>query len=332
MGKVIKNSKVFYLLLLFLLITIVFQMESSNILKVNALSNEKIIYDFLKNELKMNTAAACGVLANIEKESGFIPNLLERGYSWDTGGGYGICQWTNTPRTSTNGRRTNLVNYCKSINLDYTSLQGQLYFLKYELENNVKKGVYDYLKSVSNNAQGAYNAGYKWCYSFEVPAGYNSGVSVQRGDYARIKYWPKYSGELVIIEPSTINGNFSACGSTYTSIVEALKSIGAESSYSYRVKIAVSNGISGYSGTATQNTQMLNMLKSGELKVPVDSPENNVPNPPQVNDFSYTYFPACNSSYTSFVDALKSIGVDSSYSYRTIIANKNGVAGYSQCH
>ncbi len=177
---------------------------------------------------------------------------------------------------------------------------------------------------------------------FYLGKGQNVGAHSDRGnpktgdqtgtEISVCKYWEgKWNGVLrynfVIVE--TPKGYFDSCGSTYTSIVEALKSIGAESSYSYRVKIAVANGISGYSGTATQNTQMLNMLKSGELKVPVDSPENNVPNPPQVNDFSYTYFPACNSSYTSFVDALKSIGVDSSYSYRTTIANKNGVAGYS---
>lgn len=50
------------------------------------------------------------------------------------------------------------------------------------------------------------------------------------------------------------------------SIVIVLKSIGVNSSYSYRCKIAKANGISNYRGTAGQNTKMLNLLKQGKLK------------------------------------------------------------------
>ena len=50
------------------------------------------------------------------------------------------------------------------------------------------------------------------------------------------------------------------------SIVEALESIGVDSSYSYRAKIAKENGIVDYRGSAFQNTQMLNLLKQGKLK------------------------------------------------------------------
>ncbi len=78
----------------------------------------------------------------------------------------------------------------------------------------------------------------------------------------------------------------------------------------------------GYSGSSTQNTQLLSLLKNGKLLNP------NATSLP-VSNTSGKYFVACNSSYTSFVDALKSIGVDSSYSYRTTIASKNGVSGYS---
>ena len=41
------------------------------------------------------------------------------------------------------------------------------------------------------------------------------------------------------------------------------------------------------------------------------------------------YYPACNSSYNSIVDALKSISVDSSYEYRKQIANTNGITNYT---
>ena len=52
------------------------------------------------------------------------------------------------------------------------------------------------------------------------------------------------------------------------SIVDALKAIGADSSYNYRKKIAKANGISGYVGTAAQNRKLLNALKSGDLARP----------------------------------------------------------------
>ena len=56
-------------------------------------------------------------------------------------------------------------------------------------------------------------------------------------------------------------------GST-SSLVEALKAIGENSAFSYRKKIAAANKISGYAGTATQNTKMLNLLKQGKLIKP----------------------------------------------------------------
>jgi hypothetical protein len=62
-----------------------------------------------------------------------------------------------------------------------------------------------------------------------------------------VNYYPKYTG-------------------TSGSIVEGLKSIKVDSSYSNREKIAKANGIKGYKGTATQNTKMLNLLKQGKLK------------------------------------------------------------------
>lgn len=53
---------------------------------------------------------------------------------------------------------------------------------------------------------------------------------------------------------------------TGVSIVDALKEIGIDSSYSYRSKLAIANGITNYIGSAEQNTQLLNLLKQGKLK------------------------------------------------------------------
>ena len=49
------------------------------------------------------------------------------------------------------------------------------------------------------------------------------------------------------------------------SIVDALKAIGADSSFNNRRAIAKANGITGYIGTPAQNTKMLNLLKQGKL-------------------------------------------------------------------
>ena len=65
----------------------------------------------------------------------------------------------------------------------------------------------------------------------------------------------------------TSNNNFlSAKEYHHGSIVDALKSIGINSSYNYRKKLAIKNGIKNYNGSYFQNIKMLNLLKQGKLK------------------------------------------------------------------
>ena len=52
------------------------------------------------------------------------------------------------------------------------------------------------------------------------------------------------------------------------SIAAALDALGINSSYSNRSKIAAANGITGYSGSAAQNTRLLELLKQGRLARP----------------------------------------------------------------
>lgn len=61
-----------------------------------------------------------------------------------------------------------------------------------------------------------------------------------------VYYYDKYTGSSV-------------------SLVEALQSSHIDSSMNNRKNIAVRNGITNYSGTAEQNTQLLNLLKQGKL-------------------------------------------------------------------
>lgn len=60
------------------------------------------------------------------------------------------------------------------------------------------------------------------------------------------KYYKKYTGKS-------------------NSIVDALKSIKVDSSFSYRKKIAKANNIKAYVGLPSQNIKMLNLLKQGKL-------------------------------------------------------------------
>ena len=158
-------------------------------------NNERVIFEFLTDKMGLNTAAACGVLANIEQESGFHSDNMEKGYTWSQGAGYGICQWTNYPREAVTGRRTELVDWCVENGYDYKTLSGQLEFLKYELTYNpaFTDSVTAKLRAVPDTAEGAYQAGYCWCYYFEVPEGYDEGVSEIRGETARDTYWARYS-------------------------------------------------------------------------------------------------------------------------------------------
>ena len=64
----------------------------------------------------------------------------------------------------------------------------------------------------------------------------------------KVSYYNKYTGKS-------------------TSIVDALKSLNVDSSFTHRKKIAKANGIKNYVGTPKQNLEMLNKLKKGVLIV-----------------------------------------------------------------
>ena len=51
-----------------------------------------------------------------------------------------------------------------------------------------------------------------------------------------------------------------------TTLVCAMKSMGIDSAYRFRKKIALANGINGYRGSAAQNTRLYNLLTAGLLR------------------------------------------------------------------
>ena len=162
---------------------------------VSGSSNEETVFRFLTQTMSFNAAVACGILANIEAESAFNPSA-----SGDSGTSHGICQWHNS-------RWTSLVNYCNSIGYSAYSIDGQLRYLQYELSANNGNILYngktisDYLRTLPNSADGAYEAGRYWCYAYEVPAN-KEAVSQTRGNRARNAYWPAWGGPSDVSVPT----------------------------------------------------------------------------------------------------------------------------------
>lgn len=64
----------------------------------------------------------------------------------------------------------------------------------------------------------------------------------------------------------TSTNTIKATSYSGNSIVDGLKSVGVNSSYAYRSQLAAANGIKNYTGSASQNTTLLNKLKDGTLK------------------------------------------------------------------
>ena len=117
-------------------------------------NNKSEIFKQLISELDINPAAACGIMANIEHESKFDPTVV----IVDTNGllSGGLCQWNGS-------RFRNLQNFCSKNGYNYLSIEGQIAFLHHELSSKSYRYIYDYLKGVSNDADGAYDAAWYWC-------------------------------------------------------------------------------------------------------------------------------------------------------------------------
>ncbi len=136
-------------------------------------------YDYLVNTLGFSTAAACGIMANIDRESGFIPTI-----SSSTGKYYGLCQWSPS-------RTSDLKSYAGD---RYDTMEGQLDFMLYEMKKSYSS-VYNTLTSVSNSASGAATAAWNFCYYYEGPG--NTSTPDSRASLASGTYWPLYSGQAV---------------------------------------------------------------------------------------------------------------------------------------
>lgn len=170
---------------------------------------EATIYKFLTETMGLNCAAACGVLVSFIDESGLHPDRVQGDIPYSSysaeytakvdsgeisetafvkngpnGGGYGLAQWTYPTR------KQNLYTFAKSKGTSIGDLAMQLEFFAKEIKGY--SSVWNCLQTVENTAEGAYNAGYKVCYSYEAPAAKETS-SVTRGNKAKT-YFTKYAG------------------------------------------------------------------------------------------------------------------------------------------
>jgi hypothetical protein len=147
-----------------------------NYLHLDEYSNEQKCFYFFTRDMGLSEAAACGIMANIYKESTFNPTA---GSSY-----YGLVQWGG-------GRKSNLHSFCSENGYSSSTMEGQLNFLSHEL-SGAYSSVLEYLESVPNTAKGAYDAAYHFCYYFERPSN-KAAKSDSRGSLAQGTYFPEYA-------------------------------------------------------------------------------------------------------------------------------------------
>ncbi len=195
---------------------------------VSSQNNKSKIFSYLTEEIGFNTAAACGIMANMEHESGFNPSSV----MYDSNGllSGGLCMWNGS-------RFYSLQRFCNNKGYNYLGIPGQLRYLEHELKSAYYKHIYKYLKRVENSASGAYDAAYYWCYYFEIPAN-RSYQANRRGSAAATSYWNKYS--KMTAAPKTPTLKSSASGKTVDAYSSAKFnwSSGGQTASSYILSVA----------------------------------------------------------------------------------------------
>ena len=106
-----KASKAFFSVVIMLTLSVLMALSAS------AASQKDSVYSYLTEKLGFNSAAACGIMANIEQESGFNPAVVILDCNGRPSGG--LCQWNG-------GRFRNLKNFCYQKGYNYLSVEGQL--------------------------------------------------------------------------------------------------------------------------------------------------------------------------------------------------------------
>ena len=112
------------------------------------------IYNFLTGSMGLSKAQACGVLANMHRESRFN-STADNGLGY-----YGLCQWGGE-------RKDNLFKWCENNGYDATTIDGQLHFLQYEMPLYYPNTTAQ-LRACPNDEEGARRACWIFAIGYEV--------------------------------------------------------------------------------------------------------------------------------------------------------------------
>ncbi len=103
--------------------------------------------------------------------------------------------------------------------------------------------------------------------------GYDSSFESRKELYKEAGFTDIYTGSasqnenlLRVLQGGSLGSSYYKTDYKGLSFVDGLKSIGVDSSFANRKRIARANGISNYTGSALQNIKLLNLLKKGNLK------------------------------------------------------------------
>lgn len=222
------------------------------------------------NKVLNNAYGTCALMGNLQAESGLKSTNLQNSYEKKLGytditytqavdngkyvnfvrdsAGYGLAQWTYWTR------KQNLLNYAKQNGKSIGDADMQLDFLLKELQTGYKH-VFNCLK----NAADIKTASDVVLKQFERPFNQSESACEYRASLGYAIYDELHKNNKTADE-------FYKADYEGSSIVDALKSIGVDSSKAFRTKIAKANGIENYTGTAAQNKKMLSLLKAGKLR------------------------------------------------------------------
>ncbi len=166
-------------------------------------ANEKEIYTYLTGEMGLNTAAACGIMANIYYETNFIADKSVSGY-------YGLFMYWS-------GLANELKTWCVDNGYDSSTVQGQMKFFDYKMEASYQT-LLSSLSSIANTADGAYSAADLFWRQFERPANANYEAN-KRGTYASGTLFPKYANAGIDTPSAPPETSISYTGYTTASIL-----------------------------------------------------------------------------------------------------------------
>lgn len=236
---------------------------------------------FLQLFKEFNNEDACyAILGNLQAESGLKSNNMQNSYQKRLGYndetytkavnsgaysrqkfahdavGYGLAQWTYWTRKQA------LYDYCKAKHKNIDDAEAQIDFLITEIRNN------RHLLEMLRYEVGIDHLTEQFMRLYERPANQSKAAIDGRIKLAK-QIEKEVNFQIPMVNPDTVDSTEYYEKSDYDgkSIIDALKSIGEDSSKANRAKIALANGIENYSGKSSENTKLLKLFKEGKLKV-----------------------------------------------------------------